>query len=93
MPVDYFPQKSVEELLALLGQAQERLLKGAVVATSAAGISMARQPAAGGGSEVSRQILRLRYSLHLRAADTADADVYPNPYAERIRRTLPAYRC
>lgn len=89
MPVDYYPNKSVEELTTILGDLQGRLANGAVTGFSAAGVSESRQPGGAFDSEI--QTLRVLYSLHLRAAGTDDADVWPNPYASRVTRTRARY--
>ena len=62
---------------------------GAVTGFSAAGVSESRQPGGNGDSEI--QIRRVLYSLYLRAADTDDADRWPNPYSSRVTRTRTIY--
>lgn len=84
MPVDYYPQKSAEELLVLLDALQKRATTGFVSQTSAAGLQQIRSFQ--GSAPVSVEIRRVLYSLHKR-----DPDTYENPYAQRIRRTRAHY--
>jgi len=84
VPIDYYPQKSVEQLLELLEELQSRQAKGAITEVSAAGVRTVRSDP--GGANADMAILRVLYSLHLKMPE-----VYANPYASRIRRTVPSY--
>lgn len=84
MPIDYYPQKTEEELLVLLDTLQARGAKGAITEVSAAGVRTVRQ--APSGSTCDRDVLRVLYSLYKR-----NPDAYSDPYASRITRTLPSY--
>ena len=92
MPVDYYPNKSLEDLTALLNSLQSRQVKGSIVEVSVAGVRTVRQPGGSGTSRTETEILRVLYSMHLRAAGSTQlAEKYPNPYAGRIRRTRARY--
>jgi len=84
MPCDYYPQKTVEELLLILDSVQKRQTTGVVAFYGAAGVQ--QQRSFQGGSRVEVEIRRLLFSLHLR-----DAVLYPDPYAGRIRKTRASY--
>lgn len=84
MPVNYYPQKSAEELLAILDSLQKRASTGVVAMTSAAGLQQQRSFQNGG--PVDREIRRVLYSLW-----KLDPENYDNPYASRIRRTRASY--
>lgn len=85
MPVDYYPQKSVEELLVFLDSLQKRQVKGGITEVLAAGVKTSREfgPT---NSRTEKEMLRVMYSLHLR-----DPNEYDDPYASRIRRTRARY--
>lgn len=85
MPVDYYPQKTEAELLALLVSLQNRQTQGHVYMTGGAGIQTVRSFT--GSSRVEVEIRRVLYSLHLR-----NAEDYEDPYASRIRRTRAYYQ-
>lgn len=85
MPVDYYPQKSVADLLAILDTLQKRQTKGGITEVLAAGVKTSREFVPG-NSRVETEILRVMYSLHLR-----DPATYDDPYASRIRRTRARY--
>jgi hypothetical protein len=84
MPVNYYPQKSADELLVMLDALQKRATTGFVSQTSAAGLQQIRSFQNSG--PVSVEIRRVLYSLW-----KLDPDTYENPYASRIRRTRPNY--
>jgi hypothetical protein len=84
MPVDYYPQKSVDELLVLLDALQKRATTGFTSMTSAAGLQQMRSFQ--GSAPVSVEIRRVLYSLYKREPGT-----YDNPYASRIRKTRAHY--
>jgi len=84
MPVDYYPQKSVDELLAILDAVQKRASTGVVFFTTAAGVQ--NQRSFQGASPTAVEIRRILYSLFLR-----DSVTYANPYASRTRRTRARY--
>lgn len=90
MPVDYYPNKSIEELLSMLEKLQKRQTEGTLTEVSAAGVRTVKTVTPG-NSMVETEILRVLYSLHLRAAGNEEEDKYPNPYASRIRRTRARY--
>ncbi len=84
MPVNYYPQKTVEELLALLDSLQKRATQGVVYFTTVAGLQSQRSFQ--GSAPVAVEIRRVLYSLWKLAPDT-----YDNPHAQRIRRTRTKY--
>lgn len=95
MPVDYYPQKSVNELLTILASLQARGSTGVVHFTTAAGMQQ-QKTFQGSTTQVSVEIRRVLYSLHLKgqlAVENAEAETnpYPNPYQARIRRTRARY--
>lgn len=85
MPVDYYPQKSVADLLLILDGLQKRQTKGGITEVVAAGVKTARQFGMG-NSRIQTEMLRVMYSMHLR-----DPDTYDDPYASKIRRTRARY--
>jgi len=84
MPVNYYPQKTAEELLAILDSLQKRASTGVVAMTTAAG--MQHQRSFQNGGPVDREIRRVLYALW-----KLDPEEYENPYAQRIRRTRARY--
>lgn len=85
MPVDYYPNLTVEELEARLLSLQNRSTKGEVYFTTSAGVQTQKSYQGAARPEV--EIRRVLYSLHLR-----DESSYPDdPYAGRIRRTRASY--
>jgi len=84
VPVDYYPQKTEEELLALLKAVQARGTDGQVFFTTV--IGMQTQKSFQGAARPEVEIRRIRYSLFLKNPDT-----YANPYTERTRRTRANY--
>lgn len=84
MPVNYYPQKSADELLAILTSLQKRASEGVVFFTTGAGLQ--QQRSFQGSARVETEIRRVLYSLFV-----VDPDTYDNPYAGRIRRTRPHY--
>jgi hypothetical protein len=84
MPVDFYVNKSQQELEALLARLQAAQSTGRVSEVSAAGVRTVKVFSGVGRTET--EILRVLYSLHLRAPDQ-----YDNPYANRIRRTRARY--
>ena len=85
MPVDYYPQKSVADLLGILDGLQKRQTRGGITEVVAAGVKTTREFGMG-NSRAEKEILRVLYSLHLR-----DSGTYDDPYASRIRRTRARY--
>jgi hypothetical protein len=83
MPVNYYPQKTEEELLVLLDALQKRATTGFVSSTSAAGLQQIRTYQNTG--PVSVEIRRVLYALHLVNPE------YDNPYGQRVRRTRADY--
>lgn len=93
MPIDYYPQKRIEELTTILNRLQGRQLNGAITDATAAGVRVARaQGSSSGNSKTEIEIQRVLYSLYLRAKDTDEAINWPNPYASRVTRTRAYYR-
>jgi hypothetical protein len=82
--VNYYPQKSADELLVMLDALQKRATTGFVSQTSAAGLQQIRSFQ--NGASVAVEIKRVLYSLWKK-----DSETYANPYASRIRRTRPNY--
>jgi hypothetical protein len=92
VPIDYYPNKSVAELVVILEKLQKRQTEGLLVEVSAAGVRTTRDIGrAGGNSKPEIEILRVRYSLYLHALGTDEAENWPNPYQERIVRTRTRY--
>ena len=83
MPVNYYPQKTEEELLVLLDALQKRGTTGFVFQTSAAGLQQIRSYQNSG--PVSVEIRRVLYALHKINPE------FDNPYAQRVRRTRANY--
>jgi hypothetical protein len=93
MPIDYYPNKTLEELAVLLGKLQGRQSLGAVTDATAAGVRVARSHgASSGNARTEVEILRVLYSAYKRALGTDEAVNWPNPYASRITRTRADYR-
>jgi hypothetical protein len=93
VPVDIYHNKSVEELTSLLSSLQLRQSKGSITEVSAAGVRTVRAVNASDPS-IERQIIGVLYSLSQKAVasgDTALIAQWPNPYANRVRRTIPSY--
>jgi hypothetical protein len=90
MPIDFYPQKSLEDLLTILDGLQKRQTSGTLTEVSATGMRTVKTIVPG-NSRVETEILRVLWSMHVRAKGTEDANKYPNPYASRIRRTRPRY--
>lgn len=84
MPVNYYPQKTVAELLELLDSLQKRSTTGAPSFIIAAG--MQQQRSFTNSAHVDNAIRRVLFSLY-----KLDPETYPNPYVERVRRTVANY--
>ena len=84
VPFDYYPNKTVTELLALLTSVQNRASKGELSMTTGAGLQQVRSWQ--GSGSTSLEIRRLLYSLHHK-----DPVTYADPYADRVRRTRSSY--
>ena len=91
MPIDYYPQKSIAELKGLLENLQRRQTHGGITEVLAAGVRTTRDFRNSGNSRVEVEIRRVMYSLHRRAKGTAEAENYPDPYAEMVRHTRARY--
>ncbi len=93
MPVDFYPNKSVEELTGLLKSLQDRQIKGGITQVQAAGVMTTRDLSVmrNGNSRIEVELKRVLYSLYLRASGTPAAKLWANPYAGRIRRTRSRY--
>ncbi len=84
MPINYYPQRTTEELLVILDSLQKRTTQGAVFYTTAAGLQ--QQRSFQGSSPVHVEIRRVLYALW-----KLDSEAYENPYAQRIRKTRARY--
>ena len=82
--VDYYPQKTVAELLVILTAVQTRASSGALSMTTAAGLQQMRSWQGAARPEV--EIRRILFSLFKR-----DPETYANPYNDRVRMARPAY--
>ena len=83
MPLDYYPQRTEVELLALLDSLQRRQTIGVVSQASSAGMQQIKTWAGANRPEV--EIKRVMYSLHVRNS------IYPDPYALSVHRTRTRY--
>ena len=90
MPVDYYPNLALEELQALLARLQARQAGGAITEASAGGGGVGRAEGAG-NSRTEVEVLRVLYSLYVRARGTEEEGRWPNPYERRVTRTRPAF--
>jgi hypothetical protein len=90
MPVDYYPNKSIEDLSQLLTTLQKRQTEGTLTEVSAAGVRTVKTLSPG-NARVEVELRRVLYSLYVRAKGTDQAADYPNPYDQMIRRTRPRY--
>ena len=89
MPVNYYPNLTEDELLAKLDKVQKRSAEGVVNFTTVLG--MQQQLSYEKASRPDVTILRILYSLHLlHLAGDTDA-VWPDPYAQKIRKTRTRY--
>lgn len=85
MPVNYYPNATEEELLALAESLQRRLTTGEVsFVTLPGGGQMQRTVQNTGAAKVT--LLQVLYALY-----RINPSDYDNPYAGRIRRTIPNY--
>jgi hypothetical protein len=85
MPVNYYPNCTESELLAILESLERRSSIGEIgFVTVAGGGQMSRSWQFSRDVEVAAK--RVLYALFKIAPST-----YDNPYAQRIRRTLPVY--
>lgn len=84
MPVDYYPQKTEDELLVMLAAVQKRSTEGAVSMTTMAGMQQMRSWQ--GSGSVALEIRHILYSLSRR-----DPVLYADPYISRVRKTRAAY--
>ena len=91
MPIDYYPQKSVQELVVILEKLQKRQTQGLIAEVSAAGVRVTRDMRKGDESRTETEILRVLWSLFVRAQGTDEAATWPDPYAQRISRTRARY--
>jgi hypothetical protein len=92
MPVDYYPNKSIAELVGILEKLQKRQSEGLLTEVAAAGVRVARDIGrAGGNARVELEILRVLWSLFVRAKGTGEEKNWPDPYANRIQRTRARY--
>lgn len=84
MAIDYYPNKTTDDLLVMLSALQNRQAFGGIIATEASGLKQQRSFQGGGSAAL--ELRRVLYSLFLR-----DPDTYSNPYAGRVRRTRALY--
>ena len=84
VPFDYYPNKTVTELLALLTSVQNRGTKGELSMTTGAGLQQVRSWQNSESTPVT--IRRLLYSLHRK-----DPVTYADPYADRVRKTRASF--
>ena len=95
MAVDYYIGKDINLLKALLAKAQQQLNSGRVTDLSVGGGNGVRtRHDFHDKHDPELEILRIRYSLWLRAIADGSPDLiaeWPNPYKERITRTRPDY--
>ncbi len=96
MPVNYYSNRTQAELLNILKSLQDGQAGNSVKEIYIAGQRVIKGPntiAASYRPDV--EILRVRYALYLIASATGyaggDANLYPNPYRERITRTRANY--
>lgn len=92
MPVDQFPNKTIQELEALLAQAQDRLINGQLTEVSGAGIRTVRD--SGKTTPPERLIEMIKYSLYLRAIASGDEELikaWPDPRVARVNRSRTRY--
>jgi len=85
VPVDYYPQKSVEELLVILSAIQDRASVGRISMVQSSGMSTMRTVQ--GSDRTAVEIRRVLYSLHRR-----DPVTYTDPHADRVTRTEAVYK-
>lgn len=92
MPVDYYPNKNIEQLVAILENLQKRQIEGTLTEVTAVGVRTVKNITPG-NSALDIEILRVRYSLYRRAQDAgeAEANKWTNPYKERVKRTRANY--
>jgi hypothetical protein len=82
--VDYYPNKTADELLVILAGIQQRASTGALSMTTGSGLQQMRTWQGAARPEV--EIRRVLFSLHKR-----DPETYQNPYNDRVRMARPAY--
>ncbi len=85
MPVNYFPNATEAELLACAQSLQRRLTVGEVAYVTMPGGGQ-MQRTLQNTPQADLMLLRVLFSLHLK-----NPTEYDNPYAGRVRRTLPNY--
>jgi len=82
--MDYYPNRSVADLLTLLTSVQNRGTKGELSMTTGAGLQQVRAWQNSESTPVT--IRRILTSLHAK-----DPVTYMDPYAGRVRRTRSSY--
>ena len=85
MPSNYYPNKTEEDLLAILNALQARQTAGAITEVSAAGVRTVKEVGQG-NSRTEVELRRVLYSLFLK-----NPTLYQDPYASMIRRTRTRY--
>jgi hypothetical protein len=94
VPIDYFFNKSLDDLILMLARVQERQTVGGLRDVMVPGVRTRREFDKEQNSV--QEIERIRYSMFLRAqaGDPGDGSLiaqYPNPYLEKTRRTRTRY--
>jgi hypothetical protein len=84
VPLNYYPQKSKDELLAILADLQKRGAGGILSQVSSLGSQQIRSFQ--GSGPVDREIRRVLYSLFL-----IDPENYTDPGLSRVRRVRQNY--
>lgn len=85
MPVNFYPNATEDELVALLESLQRRATTGEInFTTIPGGGQMGRTYTNTKGVETT--MLRVLYALYV-----LNPTDYENPYTQRVRRTLPSY--
>ena len=95
MAIDYYVGKQIPELVTLLAKAQQQANSGRILELTVGGGNGVRtRRDFHDKHDPQQEIIRIRYSLWLRALANGDPDLiaqYPNPYKERITRVKPDY--
>jgi hypothetical protein len=91
MPVNYYPNQTVQALELLLASLQKRQIGGAVTEVFAAGVRTVKTVGFGNSSP-DVEIMRVLYSLFLAEPVNDDGTKkWTNPYLQRVTRTRPSY--
>jgi ubiquitin-protein ligase len=82
MPRDWYPTKTVEELLTVLAALQDRQINGTITEVAAAGVRTVKSAPPSG--DLDTLIDRVLFSLHVK-------NPAEYPYTPKIKRTRTAY--